>query len=246
MNKTLLIASMLLFIQPTYAAPNEQVGGIEFEEEQTENLYDTSQEQAISFFQQLSKSVTDGQAQRPLPLSANAINYLNAAYLYCISTKGVCREIPQTIYEADVITSKLDNKAGCPLSLSFWRAWLKNDMEERSKFVLKTSHLRDADEFTRKIRPNFIQCEKTIGALIEESKAQSANEFFSQRYKEQTIERNSVTGGVQILNIIKEKIPNVFSATGSATSEPKNEDSKSKAKMGSKSSNKSTSPTKRK
>lgn len=246
MKKLNSILFLLLSIQAAYAGPEDQVGSIEFEEEQVENTYNASQDEAISFFQQISKSVSEGPVQRPLPLGPNTINYLNAAYLYCISTKGVCREIPQTIYEADVITSKLDNKASCPLSLSFWRAWLKNDMEERSKFALKTSHLRDADEFTRKIRPTLIQCEKTIGALIDESKAKSASEFFAERYKDQTIERNSVMGGVQILNIIKEKVSNVYSATGSANAEAKDEKTNVASKKGSNSTKKSTSPAKKK
>lgn len=247
MNNILLVFYLLFLVQTSLAAPQDQVGAIEFEEEQSENAYEVSQEEAISFFQHMAKSVSEGSTQRPPSLSTNTINYLNAAYLYCISTRGVCREIPQTIYEADLINSKFDNKVSCPLSLSFWRAWLKNDMEERSKFLLKTSHLRDSDEFTRKVRPTLIQCEKTIGSIIEESKEEAPSVFFANRYKEETVERNSVTGALQVLLIIKEKVPNVFTATGSASEEvAKKEKDESKPKTVSKSSSKATSPTKRK
>lgn len=213
-----LILFILSFSIP--ASSQELLGSVDFEESVQEDSYKKNQDDVIKIFEDLASQVNQKKiSEIKRSLTENEINYLNAAYLYCSSQKGVCREIPQVLLELDLIASKISNTVSCTNSLSFWRQWLANDMEERSKYLTKTGHLRDVDFFNRQVRPQFVQCQKTIAKLLEDKS--SFSEFFENRYKDETIERNAVLGAPRILQVIRDSVSNVFITTGSSVPEQK-------------------------
>jgi hypothetical protein len=208
------------------ANAQDQIGAIEFEEAVREDTYTKSQDNVIKVFESLASQVNQGKiTELKKSFSENEINYLNGAYLYCSSQRGVCREIPQVIFELDLIASKISNSVNCTNSLAFWRQWLANDMEERSKHLVKTGHIKDVDFFIRQVRPQFVQCQKTISSLLEDKK-KPFSQFFEERYKDGTVERNAVLAAPRVLQVIRDSVPNVFIATGSI--EPKPEAKKKK------------------
>lgn len=217
----------LILIFSSFSFSQDLLGSVDFEESVQENWYKKAQDEVITTFQDLASQVNQGKiTQIKKAFLENDINYLNGAYLYCSAQRGVCREIPQVILELDLITSKLSNSVDCTNSLMFWRQWLANDMEERSKHLTKTAYLKDVEFFNRDIRPQFVQCQKTIGSLLDNKS--SFSEFFKERYKEGTIERISVLAAPRVLQVIRDSVPNVFLATGSSAPEQKDKVTKKK------------------
>lgn len=220
-----ILFTLVFFL--SFANAQDQIGAIEFEEAVHENTYTKSQDDVIKVFETLASQVNQRKiTELKKSFSENEINYLNGAYLYCSSQRGVCREIPQVVLELDLIASKISNSVNCTNSLAFWRQWLANDMEERSKHLVKTGHMKDVDFFTRQIRPQFVQCQKTISSLLEDKK--SFSQFFEERYKDGTVERNAVLAAPRVLQVIRDSVPNVFAATGSNEPEPGSKKKKSK------------------
>ncbi len=212
---------LLILALSVPVSSQELLGSVDFEESVQENSYKKIQDDVIKTFEDLASQVNQKKVtELKKSFSENEINYLNGAYLYCSSLKGVCREIPQVLLELDLIASKISNTTTCINSLTFWRQWLANDMEERSKYSTKTGHLKDVDFFNRQIRPQFVQCQKTISKLLEDDKS-SFSEFFENRYKDGAIERNAVLGAPRILQAIRDSVSNVFIATGSSIPEQK-------------------------
>jgi len=210
-----LVLCFFLLDQNLFAqGSRDQVGGVSFETENEISPYKQYQQEAIEFASSISNAATKGVTSKPKSLSDGAINFLTGAYLFCTANRGVCREIPQTLFEADVINSLLEKSVSCTYSLKFWRKWLENNMEERAKFLVKTAHLGTSEDFKKNVRPSFIQCEKTISEILKNSSV-TALEQLKLRYAENTIERNSVVSTPTILETLKSSVADVFVATGS-------------------------------
>lgn len=224
MKRIFFVCCFVFFTFSSFAqSSREQVGGVSFESEKEISPYKTYQDESIEFASSIALSAEKGVTSKPKNLSDGAINYLTGAYLFCSTNRGACREIPQTLFEADVINSILEKSVSCNYSQRFWRKWLENNMEERSKFLVKTAHLGIADDFRKNIRPAFIQCEKTVSEILK-NQTDSSIEALKKRYAENTIERNSVIATPTILETLKASVPDVFAATGSQNKKEEEKD----------------------
>lgn len=205
--------------------------------------YADSQSEAIKDMESLLsnlKGSSNGTISRVKDLSDDAINYLTAAYLYCISNKGVCVEMLEAILEIDIINSKLSSSADCPNMVKFWRKWLSNDFEERAKLSMKTGYLTQVQEFTTKVRPSFVQCKPTVEKAI--AQGGTIAEFLTSRYAGGTGRPvQSVEITVKTLQAIKSSVSNVFVAMGAQGS---SQEGKDKGKKGAKTSNSANKKTK--
>jgi|GEM_PF-1745101 len=204
----------------THRFNKSQFGEVAFEEEEKKDSYKTAQDQAIALFQELDrkiKALRQGSTVSGITASDEALNYLTGAYLYCVMKKGVCPMVLEALFEIDLINSKLQNGAQCPVLKRFWSLWAKNAMEERAKYLIQTGMLEAVADFNANLRPKYIRCEATVKNEIESGVAGAA--FFKERYREGARPVVATSKMVTFLTLLKEKIPNVFVATGAQSLE---------------------------
>lgn len=193
------------------------IGEIQLEKEgQKIDSYEASQQAAINYFKAMAertKLAAAGKKSEPASLPEGAINYLTGVYLYCASKSGTCPLVPEAILEADILNSRLSGTADCPNMKAFWTYWVKSDMEQRLGFLIKTNFMSAVTEFNTKVRPAFIRCEDTVKEKVKAGQL-SDEAFFKERYAPAERPSQLPAKMVTLLGLIKEKVPNVFYATG--------------------------------
>jgi len=201
--------------QPRERRP-ELSGEFELEEDSdSRSSYSITQDRAIQYFKNLEASLKtlseSGNAEIP-EIDDNMLLYISGVYLYCIVNQGVCLAPLDALLETDVISARLKHNSECPNLTRFWKLWVRNDMERRHEFLVKTGFMAQSDQFKREKRPRYIKCQQTV---TDEVKSLQANpEFFKARYSEGSPNTKAVHSMVSILEAIKAKVGNVFTATG--------------------------------
>ena len=210
--------SLFSLVQIAAAEPkhHDTFGSIDLEEDTaTKDPYGQAQDAAISSIDALAQAAQNlgtGGSGSVTDISSQANYFLTGAYLFCLSKKAICPALPRTILELDIINSKKNKAASCPNMLRFWDAWIKNDMEQRHKYMVQTAFMRDVGEFNTKERPKLIKCQATVEEII--SGTESEAEFFKKRYAAGSPAISDIQNTRSMLAQIKEKVPNVFKATG--------------------------------
>lgn len=208
---TSLLTSASLHAQPRPSTSGEIV--LE-DTSQNRSTFRVVQDQAIAFARSLDTEfgrLATGQSMEQITLPTESVLlHLTAVYLYCSVQQGVCPQLLDAILEIDVANSRLQGRASCPTMKQFWRLWVRNDMEERHKYQVKTGFLNETAEFRQKIRPRYIQCEATVAEAIKGDGSNSA--FFAKRLSGER--RQLATHLTRYLELVKAEVPNVFVATG--------------------------------
>ena len=184
-------------------------------EDAAESGYSSSQKKALETFnrvlEQLDSLRKEGTADIPV-LDDNAIQYLSAVYLFCTINQGTCPVVLDALLELDLMESMFRGSVQCPRLTTLWKLWLKNDMERRQEYLVKTAYMNVSDEFKRNKRGRYIKCKETLESMLnfEQPRAQ----FFSARYQEASPELSSLKQMVALLETIKSKVGNVYDAVG--------------------------------
>lgn len=210
----ILCSFVLCALTPLNAERPELSGEISFEEEdKVEGGYAVSQNRAIEVFKNLLGQIdtlrTLGTANIE-SMDDSTIQYLTAVYLFCTINQGTCPVLLDGLFELDAIESKFRGVSQCPRLSRFWNLWLKNDMERRQEFLVKTGYLNVADEFKRNKRGRYIKCKDTLEKEIDFKRPSAA--FFAARYGEGSQELHSLNQTVALLEKIKANVGNVFQA----------------------------------
>lgn len=199
-----------------WAEPNSQIGEVQLEEYSgRKDPYPAAQDETIASFRRLESAIESGAKGSPTrlePLSDDSENYLSGAYLYCAVNTGTCSVLLEAILEFDVINSRLDGKASCPNMKRFWNFWVKNGLEERHKYLVRTSFINDTTKFNSQERPKFLKCETTVQQIVQGIPSNEA--FFKDRYRSGSPQATLGTRAAALLEQLKQKVPNVFVATG--------------------------------
>ena len=148
----------------------------------------------------------------PAVPSDTTIRYLAASYLHCSVQRGTCPEILDAILEYDIIRSRIQKTASCPTMLRFWDYWIRDDLEKRHQYLTKTGFLSITTDFRKTIRPRYIKCGPTVAKELDGDQVQSV--YFSRRYATSAAIVKSIDNAKVIMDGIREKVPNVFSAVG--------------------------------
>jgi hypothetical protein len=193
--------------------------------------YTKIQDETIGAFSKLrdvpQALASSGSASLP-QFSDDMLSYLSAVYLYCAINNGTCPLVLNALLEVDLIRSKLSGQVSCPTMKRFWNAWVASDMEERHKFQVRTSHINAYTQFNTQTRPRYLRCEATIQEEI--SGNTPATRFFSVRYRSGSASAGYFRQMESLLTQLKERVPNVFAATGSLPAGDGATATKSKAK----------------
>ena len=143
----ILVLSALLVISNKCYADNrqDQTGEIALEAEQEVSPYKKNQDTTIAKFKLLDQAVQQlakGALTSAEDFKEAELSYLTAVYLHCSIQNGTCPEIPEALLELDLIKAQQSGKVECTNSLAFWNLWLKNDMENRHKYEVKTGYFK--------------------------------------------------------------------------------------------------------
>lgn len=214
---TAFLCTILSCPQLALAENKSLMGEIAFEDSAPQkNSYATTQDKTLDYFKQLASHVehlAEGQASGQLPtLEEAGLNYLTGVYLYCAVNFGECSMLLDAILEIDLINSKLNAKAECPNMTKFWKFWVRNDMESRHKYMVKTGFLKVTSDFNQHKRPSYIKCQGKIQQQIDTKVNQS--EFFKSRYSSDSPYNLVAVKAVKLLEDVKRRIPNIFVAVG--------------------------------
>lgn len=191
---------------------NRQVGEIDLEDTTSirRDPYAVSQDAAIAFFDDFAQKVDLLKNKSPVtiePLSEAALNHLANVYLYCTVRSGVCPLVLDAILESDIVNAKNGSTSICPNMERFWKVWVKNDMERRQNFLVRTANLSVTSEFTRNKRPRYLKCRETV--QIEISQDVPNTDFFVARYAETGGPNEQVKKLAALLTELKTKVPNI-------------------------------------
>jgi hypothetical protein len=188
---------------------------IEQEEKKVDSYFET-EEQAIVEFDKL-LSFTESKDLKSIPdnlkLSDDILVHLNAYYLYCSTSRGVCPHILDAILEFDLINSRKNKVAACPNMLKFWKLWLDNDMEKRHQYQVKTGYIQQTTEFKNKVRPMYLKCQGTINDLLKLENVDD-NNYFINRYSENSAIIKSIENVLKDLKQAKDSNINFMISTG--------------------------------
>lgn len=188
---------------------NVQSGTIELQSESKKDSYAAGAEELRLFLTNLQSAVSGGYPSQIENIKDDGVHYLTAMYLYCSIKTGVCPFFLDSLLEADVINSRLNNKAQCKNLRSFWKRYLANDMETRHQHATKIGFLTETGNFNNKERPKYIKCEGTVAAQIKGQS--SAEEFFRKRYTDKS-KLEAINQSIEFVNALEEKKINVFNS----------------------------------
>lgn len=191
---------------------DRRVGEINLEDTATirRDPYTVEQDAAIAFFDDFARKVDTlkGKGAAPLePLSDAALNHLTRVYLYCTVRSGTCPFVLDAILEVDIVNAKNGSASICPTMERFWKTWVKNDMEKRQNFLVRTANLTATSDFSRNQRPRYLKCRETV--QIEIGSSSPSGEFFAARYAGAGGPNEQVKKVATLLTELKTKVPNI-------------------------------------
>lgn len=214
----LLLTSNSIIPERARAQGDSQMGVIDLDlsSDRPTPSYTKIQDETIGAFSKLKEIPqalsSSGNAAVP-PFSDDMLSYLSAVYLYCAINNGTCPLVLNALLEVDLIRSKVSGQVSCPTMKRFWNAWVASDMEERHKFQVRTSHINAYTQFNTQTRPRYLRCEATIQDELTGNAP--ATRFFSVRYRSGSPAASYFGQMESLLIQLKERVPNVFAATGS-------------------------------
>jgi hypothetical protein len=144
------------------------------------------------------------------------ITYLNSLYLYCMHKLGTCQFVLDAVLEADVVHSRISGKTECPTMSRFWKAWLRDEMEKRSKYLVSVGSAPAVAQFNSEVRPKYIKCKDAVAAGVAEGP--------SVRYAQGAPVQLAITRFTEIRNQIISKNIDIFSTIGFKFSQKKKEE----------------------
>jgi hypothetical protein len=173
------------------------------------------QDEAIAYFTALGetiKSLSRGNDARAPVMTPAVTNFMGAAYLFCSINEGVCKFMLEAMLEADIIAGRQNKNDQCPTLTGFWKTYLGNDLENRHKYNTRTAYLSSTVEFNQKERPKYVKCQSSVRS--ETTGSTTDREYFMLRYRNRTDVISTVNKVVATLEVLKAKVPNVWSAIG--------------------------------
>lgn len=187
---------------------------IDTSQAQKKDPYRETQDSTLNYFKglkgQLQEAARSG--RKLLIPDANAIQYLNGLYLFCSIKRGTCPSVLEALFEIDVVNSKLNNVAVCPVTKTFWKRWLENEFEDRMKYSLSTGFIAKVSEFNAKERPKYLRCDDTLKELFKDGTPAAA--LFSARYAPGGRVMHAIDEVITLITAVSENNINVFVATG--------------------------------
>ena len=213
-----LLTGLMLVTTSALAEEDVVHGEIEFEQHvKKKKTYEDSQDELIDILSELSSFTanTSEEAGPPeLKLLQDHLLLLNALYLHCSVTKGVCPSVLDTILEFDVIKSRVSGKSSCNTMKQFWKSWIANDMQKRHQFQVKTGFLKKTDAFKKQQLPRYLSCSDTVARALEENAEATNAEYFQKRYHLPSVPRQAVTDTLGKMEKAKSKEVNLLFITG--------------------------------
>ena len=210
----------LVFSTTVWAERPSLMGGIDIEdvEEKSADSYALTRDNAVKLVRELEallKGFAEGgsPAINQITMSEGVQKYFAATYLHCVVMQGKCPALLDAVLETDFINSVKQNQVICKNMRGFWKRWIDNDMERRQDHLVPIGYMNDIDQFKKKNRTRYLKCEDTITSELGST---LSSEVLAKRYAKDAPILKAVTQANELLTAINAKVPNVFSATGTA------------------------------
>ena len=181
---TLVIFGLVFSPSSLLADKNSaQTGEIKLELEgpKKEDPYLVTKRGVLKKLTNLKDNLEGGKLETPDVFNVEELNFLAAHHLYCSLQKGVCKLIPYTLFEMDMIRIHNTGKKDCMNLTRFWKQWLEADMDNRVGHNLAVTHYNKRSEFTSKIRPQLLNCSKTAKTLL--ARTEDPKKYLTDRYQ---------------------------------------------------------------
>ena len=158
--------------------------------------------------EKLQSIVTTSGVGKVPKLDQNAASYLSVLYLYCSVKNGPCPFILETVLDADIALSRVDNRVTCALTNRFFKSYLAHGLDERGKYLFSLTQGLEMAKFNTSERPRFVECKETVSAIMADK------EVLAQRFGSKGTEAQSVAAFLTLLSEVKEQKVDIFVATG--------------------------------
>ena len=215
--KSMLFATLLLsnyLVDIAHAGPPIQFGELVLEKEATKKgAYAESVDTSIAYLKTLTSIQDQIKAGKtpnaPERVSEATLFYLTGLYLYCIERSGTCPIIADTLLEVEILRRAFAKDDSCSSMIKFWELWRDNQMEDRARHAVPIGEVAKLDKFNRESLPIYASCGK--GRITNEQITLTA---LSEKYKNSPSRASLASSLLKIIEGLKEKGINVFSATG--------------------------------
>lgn len=191
-------------------------GELQFEQDAKIDPLKFGQQEAEKYINaalQSAKGFANISPTTPIPQpDERAIDYYAVSYLFCTARLGTCPQMLNALLEIDLINAKITNNIECPLLTKFWQVWLKGGYEERQKYLVQTSHMKEYGDFNSKERPRYIQCKDTVATEVKNSS--NVDSTFWTRYATNAIGLKNIEKALTLLEFIKSKVGDPYTALG--------------------------------
>lgn len=193
------------------AQSNVQSGDIAIEELSAQkSSYQTHQDRVIEIFTGVRDGLSSPLNIAEITVPRDGIIFLNAVYLHCAVARGTCPLVLEALLNLDVLHAAKSGTFECPNLTQFWRSWLENQMEDRHKYMVRTSHIQTTASFNSLERPKYIKCKETVQQILGSNAQGSA--VVGKRFAANTDAQQNIAQMVEYLLAVKQKIPNIFGA----------------------------------
>ena len=106
-----------------------------------------------------------------------------------------------------MIAARSGASTGCPTMTRFWKMWLGNELEQRARYLLSIGNGAAVSNFNAVERPKYLRCTDTVVKIVGAGAATA-------RYGAAGTITRAVTQTAGLLNDIKTREIDVFSAVG--------------------------------
>ena len=233
----ILSADTALYSQQSDGQPKSSIqeGEIVLQPVEKKDLPQESVFKHFTALPELLDHMAAGEISKVPELGEAAVLYLNGVYLFCSVRRGACPWILDAILETDIINSRINKAADCPQMRSFWKSWIKNDLQRKHDYQTQTAFMRETMQFRKSELPRYLTCSKTVTSELKlEDKKLNDAAYFKERYAGQSRPKLSAVEMKDFMEAIKTKRIDVFasvqmSVKSAAAPEPKGK-GKAKAK----------------
>lgn len=167
-----------------------------------------AQDALLAWAAQLEIAIKAGGKGELVDLDAPTTSYLSALYLYCTNREGPCPYILESLLDGDLIKSRAQGEVSCTSINRFFKGYIRNQLDERGKFLYTLNRSLEMERFNTDERPRFLECKETLTAMLADE------DVIKQRFGSQGTALESLTKLVNLLKEINSSRVDILAAVG--------------------------------
>lgn len=201
---------------------------LEFEKKKV-NSYSGTQNSVIEGFREVAnrirqiaskETVEEGSfSKENFTFTSRQLLYFASSYLYCVSKKGTCPYLLDSLLIVDFLALCNDKngvcrrpkKVSCANMTRMWRSWINNDLEQRLSHNIPIGLMGKYNDFKQNEFSKYLKCSRTLFPIIKDA-LEDKNYLPDEYANKKNIE--SLTKTIQYLEAIKKNVVNIITLQG--------------------------------